>query len=103
MGRSMLALNRATVRKTPVWSHFDTKNDQITKTGSGQTWKTLREDAMARKRTGKTPRGTKTLLSGQADPGWRARMNVEEGRIGDTSIVEEDEFKTDEASSMRSS
>lgn len=30
-------------------------------------------------------------------------MNVEEGRIGDTSIVEEDEFKTDEASSMRSS
>ena len=65
--------------------------------------KTLREDTMARKRTGKTPRGTKILLSGQADPGWRARMNVEEGRIGDTSIVEEDEFKTDEASSMRSS
>jgi hypothetical protein len=47
MGRSMLALNRATVRKTPVWSHLDTKNDQITKTGSGQTWKTLREDALS--------------------------------------------------------
>ena len=58
--------------------------------------KTLREEVIMRKRMGKTPRG-------QAGPGLRGRINVEEGHIGDTSIVEEDEFKTDEASSARSS
>ena len=32
-----------TVRKTPLWSHFYTTNDHLTKTGSGQTWETLRK------------------------------------------------------------